>query len=189
VHLHQHGHAQLLRGRFQRQHAGLFQRRDDQQDAVRAPRARLGHLILVDDEVLAQHRQPAGRARHAQVLGCALEELPVGQHAEAGRAVARIAGRYRGRIEILAQHALGRRGLLHLGDDGRAASGDGGAQRATEVAQVCARARLRQQFGLRGPRTRRGDLLALDRQDAVENVSHGCLPAKPQRRRVSAWRR
>ena len=66
VHLDQHRHAEVARAGFERGEARVVERGDDQQDRVGAQRARLGDLVLVDDEVLAQRRQRAGGARRGQ---------------------------------------------------------------------------------------------------------------------------
>ena len=68
---------------------GVVEAGRDQQDAVGPHRPRLEHLVGVDDEVLAQHRQRAGRTRLLEKGRCALEELGVGQHAQAARHAAR----------------------------------------------------------------------------------------------------
>ena len=47
----------------------------DQQDAVGADRARFEHLVRIDDEILAQHRKAASRARRREVLAGALENV------------------------------------------------------------------------------------------------------------------
>ena len=49
---------------------------------------RLVELVGVDDEVLAQQRQLAGRARHAQILQRAVEVRTLGQHRDRARAAA-----------------------------------------------------------------------------------------------------
>src|SRR3546814_14280351 len=59
----QHVHAQVERLLRQRGQAIVVERGDDQQDAVGADRARLDHLVGIDDEILAQYRQRAGLAR------------------------------------------------------------------------------------------------------------------------------
>ncbi len=56
------------------------QRRGDEQDAVGTQNPRLDELVLVDHEVLAQHRQVHGVACGAQVVVVALEVTFVGQH-------------------------------------------------------------------------------------------------------------
>jgi hypothetical protein len=53
-----------VRARAASESSRVVERRDDQQDRVGAHRARFGDLVLVDDEILAQHRQSA-RARAA----------------------------------------------------------------------------------------------------------------------------
>ena len=68
VHLDEHGKPELLRNAFEIFHARRLERRGDEQDAVGAGRARFVHLIGVDHEILAQHRQRARRARRAQVV-------------------------------------------------------------------------------------------------------------------------
>ena len=54
----------------------VVERGDDQQDRVGAGHRRLVDLVGVDDEVLAQDRQRAGRARLAQVVERAAEVGP-----------------------------------------------------------------------------------------------------------------
>src|SRR5690606_20627740 len=92
---------------------------DDQQHAVGAERARLDHLVGIHGEVLAQHRQRAGRARLPQEGVAALEEIHVGEHRQAGRAARLVAACDRGRIEVRADHALRRTRLLRFGDHRR----------------------------------------------------------------------
>ena len=62
VHFDQHRKRSVRAGAgFERREPRVVVRRDDQQDGVGAHRARLGDLILVDDEILAQHRQASTR--------------------------------------------------------------------------------------------------------------------------------
>jgi hypothetical protein len=105
----------------------------DQQDAIRAQRARFEDLIGLGDEVLAQHRQRAGRARLRQVLG--LPGKNPGRSAPTGRRPRPlVAARDRGRIEIGAQQPL--EGLACLTSAITAgAGGDLCAQRADEIAR------------------------------------------------------
>ena len=171
MHLDQHAHAVRERHRLQIGHLRVVQAGGDQQDAVRAHRARLKDLVLVDHEVLAQHRQRAGGTRLLQILGAALEVLQVGQHAQAGRAVARVARGDLGRAEVGADHALARAGLLDLGDHRGPAGGDLGAQRGLEAAQVGGTGLGLGAHG--GERLRgagRGHLLMLGDDDAGEDV-------------------
>ena len=58
----------------------------DQENAVGTERPRLRHLVGVEGEVLAQHRQGNGRARRAQVAVPALEIGLVGEHRQASGA-------------------------------------------------------------------------------------------------------
>ena len=170
VHLHEHVHAERERAGFQVGHPRVVQAGGDEQDAVGAERARLDDLVLVDHEVLAQRRQRAGGARLLQVGGRALEEAFVGQHAEAGSAVGRVAGGDLGRHEPLPKHALAGAGLLHLGDDGGVAGGHLCAQRRREAAHVAPRLRLFAPARQAALGTACGDLVALDGDDAFENV-------------------
>ena len=79
------------------------------QDAVRAPAARLGDLIGFEHEILAQHRQRRGLARRGKKFRRALKRRRVGEHRQAGRAARFIGFRQRRRIEIGADQTLGRR--------------------------------------------------------------------------------
>ena len=58
-------------------------RGDDEQDRVGADRAGLVHLDLVDDEVLAQHRELAGVPGAMEVVDRAAEVRTVGEDREA----------------------------------------------------------------------------------------------------------
>ena len=62
VHLDQHVHAERERRVLERPRAvASSSARHDDQDAVGAPGARFGHLIGLEHEILAQHRQRASR--------------------------------------------------------------------------------------------------------------------------------
>ena len=172
MHFDQHRHAQAQRLGFQIGHQRVVQAGGDQQDAVCAPGARLVDLVGVDHEVLAQHRQRAHGARLLQVLGCALKERPIGEHAQAGGAVPGIGHRDLGRHEVLADHALARAGLLDLGDDRGLAGSNLRAQGADEIARRRLRQRVAAQRGGIAPALRRSDLLTLDGDDALQDVAH-----------------
>ena len=94
----------------------VVDRGHDDQDAVGALGARLRHLIGVEHEILAQHRQRGRRARRRHEIRLALERRRVGEHRQAGRAAGLIGARQRRRIEIGADQALGGARLLDLGD-------------------------------------------------------------------------
>ena len=179
VHLDQHVHAEVKRASFQFRHQAVVQCRHDQQDRIRAHRARLVHLVMVDDEILADHRQRAGGARLAQVGFRALEELHVGQHRQAGRAVFGVALRDRRRLEVRAQHAFRGRGLLHFRDDAGPAGSDLVAQAVLETADGAARFQvalhLAAQAGQVARFFRRGHFVGLDGQDLVQDVGHRTL--------------
>ena len=85
----------------------IVERRHDDQDAVGAVGARLGHLIGVVQKVLAQHRQIGGRARRHHEIEMTLERWRVCQHGQARRAAGLICFCQRGRVEIGADEALG----------------------------------------------------------------------------------
>ena len=80
MHLDQHGETQVDRHTLEFDHLRLLQRCDDEEDRIGTHRAGLGHLIAVDGEVLAQHREFTGCARSPQVAGPALEELFVSEY-------------------------------------------------------------------------------------------------------------
>ena len=113
----------------------VVERRHDDEDAIGAGRARLRHLVGVVHEILAQHRQRAGRARRAQVIERALEGGRVGQHRKAGRAALRVGRRQGRRIEIVADQPLRGACLLDLGDQRIVAGGEPALDRLQEAAR------------------------------------------------------
>ena len=172
VHLDQHGEAERVRDPLQLAHHRGRERRGDEQNAVRTHGAGLVHLIRLDHEILAQHRKIAGVARRPQMFGGALEELPVGQHGEAGGAVGGIARRDGGRFERVAQEPLARARALDLRDDGRIAGRDLRAHRADEIAHGWRLLGLGANRGERRVRFGRRDFLGLDGENALEDVAH-----------------
>ena len=56
VHFDQDVHTQRLRLAMQTAEGFIIQRRDNQQNAIGAKRARFNHLVRIDDEVLANNR-------------------------------------------------------------------------------------------------------------------------------------
>ena len=175
-----------MRAGLERRQLRILERRHDEQDGVGAQRARLGDLVLVDDELLAQRRQRARIARGHEILARALEERLVGEHRQARGAGALVGGGDGRRVERFAQHALARARLLDLGDD------RGVARRRSSPA---APARIRAARALRAlgvddrerPRhLRRDDFLRLDGDDLVEDVAlrhrdpHGEEWAQPE---------
>jgi hypothetical protein len=101
--------ADRARSAEKRRDLGIGERRDDEQDGVGSGRACLDDLVAIDDEVLAQDRQLAGRAGRAQIVEASAEERAVGEDRERLRAArgvgarggGRIGGRENGRFEGL----------------------------------------------------------------------------------------
>ncbi len=79
-------------------------------------------------KVLAQNRQRDRRAGSLQIVQAALEKRLVGEHAERSGSAGLIGARDARRIEIMGENALARRGLLDLGNDGRRAGRESGAE-------------------------------------------------------------
>ena len=162
----QHVQARLLGERRQVRQCRRCQGGDDEQHAVRAEGPRLEHLVGVDDEVLAQHRQAARTAGRLEMAVRALEIALVGEHREAGGA-GPLVGRGDGRrVEVPANHAGARRGALDLRDH-RRALGAHGVQKAPRWRHVLGRAA---HFRQGPPLPARGHFLALAGDDLVEDA-------------------
>ena len=116
VHLDQRVHPPFGGGVEQVARGVVADRGEDDQDAVGAPGAGLGDLVGLEHEVLAQHRQLRRGAGLDQVVRRALEARAVGEHRQAGGAAQLIGAGDLGRVEVGADQALGRAGLLDLGD-------------------------------------------------------------------------
>ncbi|MNY01481.1 hypothetical protein D3C86_1340140 [compost metagenome] len=169
---------------------GVVDHGQDDEDAVGAQGAALGHLPGIDQEVLAQAGQGDRVARGGQEGVVALEAGAVGQDGQAGRAAALIGFGQRGRVEVGADQALGRAGLLDLGDQGGAAGVLGYAFQSGAEA-----ARGRGQGGegldgvLRGSKLAGGHVVALVGGDLRQNVGHaasGSMGVLVTRTRVSS---
>jgi hypothetical protein len=134
--------------------------------------ARFEHLVGVNDEVLADHRQGAGRARRFQIVHRALEEGHIGQHRQARSAMLGITACNRRGIKVLPQHPFAGARLFHFGNHRRPASCQACTQRSLEPTLPA------HGLGLRAQRSQRqsgfcgGDLFALDGDDAVQDVRH-----------------
>src|SRR6185437_10928193 len=85
VNLDQHVHPERARLRGEHGERRVVERRNDQEDRVGAKRARFRYLVVVDDELLPQRREPARGTRLDEVLGCTLEEAAIGQYRETRR--------------------------------------------------------------------------------------------------------
>ena len=151
---------------------GIVERRHDDQDAVGAMGAGLGHLIGVEHEILAQHRQIGRRARRHHEIEMALERRGVGEHRQARGTAGLIGLCKRRRVEVGTDQPLGGRGLLHFRDQGIFAACELFPDRAHETARR--RRGLRKRFDAR-QRMRAlggGDLLALVGLDLAQDVGH-----------------
>ena len=107
MHLDQHIHAQLTRLTIQSAQARIVQRRNDQQDAVGADGTRFQHLIRMDDEVLANHRNRDGITRLDHEVLVPLEEVGIGEHRQTGSAGLLVGHGDLGGHEVFTDHALG----------------------------------------------------------------------------------
>ena len=138
VDLDQHVEVELAGLGVQLGELARVERGDDQQDRVGAGHRRLVHLVGVDDEVLAQDRQRAGRARLAQVVQRAAEVRALGEDRQR-RGAAALVGARRSRRPSRPRGSRPRRGraALVLGDDRDARA----RQRLGERAVLAARRR------------------------------------------------
>ena len=176
----QHVHAVVDRRVLDVLGGGIVERRHDDQDAVGAVGAGLDHLIGIEHEILAQHRQICRRARRHHEIQMALERRRIRQHRKTRRAAGLIGSCQRRRIEIGADQSLRGRSLLHLGNQRIIAVRQLFPDRTHEAARrrggpgagldVCKRMRA---FGA-------GDLLALVSLDLAQDVRH--------RKTFSRWR-
>ena len=146
------------------------------------------HLVGVDGEVLAQHRQGAGGAGLLQVGVAALEEIHVGEHRQARRAAELVAHRDLIGPEVRADHPARGTGLLHLGDHRRVTLGDGRLQRVGEAAHRAGIARARGHLGQRQLRAACGDFFGLAGQDGLQDVAHRRWRARARQARILARR-
>ena len=124
------------------QRAGL-ERRDDQQDRVGAAGQRLVHLVLLDDEVLAQDRQARRRrARRARSASAPPKRLSSVSTDSAAAPRALVGADDVGQLEVGADHAGRRRAALVLGDHrepGRAPARRGTARNRRSDRRAAAR--------------------------------------------------
>ena len=170
VHLHQDVHPEVLGEPCELVERRVPEGGDNQKDAIRAERPRLVDLVGVDDEVLAQHRQPARRPRLHQMAVGAAEERLVGEHRKRRRTSLGVVARNRLRIEVLAQHPLARRRLLQLRDDRRLAGRDARLQRRGESARRGLRPGPLAQNPQRSALRAIGNFTRLVADDAAEHV-------------------
>ena len=114
VHLDQRRQAGFGRQRMEPLQLRVAQNGGDQQNRVRPPLDRLQDLPLINDEILAQQRQPHRRANLLQVFQCALEELLIRKHGKATCAGCLVLPGDPDRVEVRPYEARRRRCLLYL---------------------------------------------------------------------------
>ena len=144
------------------------QRRGDEQDGVRAERARFEQLVVVEDEILLQDRDRHRLARAAQIVAAALEERGVREHGHRGRSGAGIEPRDLRRGEVRADDALARRGSFELRDQPDRAVPPA-PNRAGEIPRAGAPFTPFRQVGRRNERFPLLDFFPFRREDFVEN--------------------
>src|SRR6266436_1532676 len=172
VDLQQDVHAERLRGVLEILCHAVIDRRHDDQDTISLPRPRLGYLINVVHEILAQDRKFGRSAGGDGVFGPALERGRIGEHREASCTPPLVGARQCSCIEISADQAFRGARLLDLGDQGIVAAGeclgDGGDESAWGRSRSGGGLDRGEGTGALGSR----DLFALVGLDAGENVRH-----------------
>ena len=118
--LEQHREPQLAGELPERAQGGERSCRRDEQDGVRAVRARLPNLKLGDDEVLAQHRQRHRGPRRPEIAERAAEVRAVREDGDGRRSAALVRLRQGRRIQPGMDGAPGRARSLHLRDQSTA---------------------------------------------------------------------
>ena len=126
------------------------------------------HLVLVDGEILAQRRQPGYGFGGLQIGVAPLKISLVGQYRKAARAIASIGVGDALRIEIGADHALGRRGLFYLGDQRHTLP----HQRSAKILRLGQIAGVRTHVGQAATAFALGDEAAFVLGDLRENIGH-----------------
>ena len=107
MYLNQHIHVPIIRHSLQLARLAIFQRRHDQQDAIGTQSPRLGDLIGLQHEILAQYRQIHGVSRLHQKIVMPLKIRHIREHREAGGAAPLIGLGQGRRIRIRSDQALG----------------------------------------------------------------------------------
>src|SRR5262249_41860473 len=160
-------------GRVRLGRGGALDRGHDDENAIGAERARLDHLVGVEQEILAQHGERGCRPRGGKVLRTALERGRVGKHRQARRAARLVRARERRRIEIPADQPLRRARLLDLGNERSFAAQAAALDRGQETARRRGTGGLLAQLGKRASALGGGDFLALIGFDPNKHVAHG----------------
>ena len=120
VDLDQGGEAQLLGQLAKRDEVALPERGDDEQDEVGTERPGLEHLVGLDGEVLAQHRDRDAVPDRFKVGQAPREAARLGEDADRGGAARGILRGQRGGVADGRKRSLAGAGPLDLSDDGDA---------------------------------------------------------------------
>ena len=163
--------------------------RHDHQDAIRAHRAGLEHLVGVDQEILADNGQGGGCPCRHEILRRSLEILLIREDGKAGRAALSVSARERWRVEIGANQAFGGARLLDFGNQREKASIKLGFQRSQKPARPGGCLSLGAQSCQGKACLGRSNLFALCGLDGAENVAHATLTRSKPRSRGRAGRR
>lgn len=154
---------------------GELRRRErghDQEHRIRTRRARLGHLVAIDQEVLAQERQAHALADPREEGQIAVEVLAIGEHGDRRGPSLRVRRRDHRRIRARTDRTCRGRCTLDLGQHAhRLARGprERRVQAPHRPGSPGAGLEIRQRHAaLRGHQ-----LLALGREDGVEDVRAG----------------
>ena len=97
----------------------IFQCSHDQQHGVRSQRHRFEQLVVIDDEVLAEHGDRDCVPNRTQVLRRTVEERGLGQDRDRGRTGGLVRPCMRGGVVVLPENASRGGAALALGDDAR----------------------------------------------------------------------
>ena len=174
VRFHQHVHAELVAECAEVGKLGVGQRRDDQQDQVRAVGTGFPDLVLVHREVLAQQRHVDGGADGVEVREGPAEAALFGEDADdGGAAVGVLPGERRG-IGDGGEITLGGAAALDFGDDLELVRGtDDGPPRAAQASRAGAAPAARSFSSARDTRPLAGlHVLPDTGVDVIENSHH-----------------
>ncbi len=148
----------------------------DEQNGIGSGRAGFDDLVLIEDEILSQHRDRDFAADRDQKIEMPLKEVLVCQDAETVRAALLVDFRDGDGIEVGADESGGGRRFLDFGDESdRGDEGDGVLclQAGDEITDGRGIREKRLEFGEGHARFGRGDFGSLVGDDFGEGVLHG----------------
>ena len=131
-----------------------------------------GEAVAKDEPIVELETDKAARELVAPEAGV-LEKILIGKYRQAGSATFLICNGQRGRVEVFADQALGRAGLLDLGNERPLALGVSCLKRSTKLAHRRGIERCHFKCIYRQDLLGVGNLLALVVGDLVENGGHG----------------